>query len=151
MDTGNTPAGGRQSAARTWLRALELTAMIAKDPSRILPRVIDQAADKAGDAPALLSDRERLTFRDLAARMNRYARWALAQGLRPGDRVCLVMPNRPEYMAIWLGVTRVGGVVALVNTHLRGASLAHAIDLATPRHMISGSRSRPVFPTLSVV
>jgi len=136
MDTGNTPAGGRQSAARTWLRALELTAMIAKDPSRILPRVIDQAADKAGDAPALLSDRERLTFRDLAARMNRYARWALAQGLRPGDRVCLVMPNRPEYMAIWLGVTRVGGVVALVNTHLRGASLAHAIDLATPRHMI---------------
>ena len=35
--------------------------------------------------------------------------------------VCLLMPNRPEYMAIWLGLTRVGGVVALINTQLRGA------------------------------
>ncbi len=26
------------------------------------------------------------------------------------------MPNRPEYMAIWLGITSVGGVVALINT-----------------------------------
>ena len=31
------------------------------------------------------------------------------------------MPNRPEYMAIWLGITRVGGVVSLINTQLRGA------------------------------
>ena len=135
-DTGAPPAGGRPSASRAWLRALELTAAIAKNPSRILAGVIDEAADEFGDAPALLSDRETFTFRELAARTNRYARWALAQGLRTGDRVCLLMPNRPEYMAIWLGVTRVGGVVALVNTHLRGPSLAHAIDLVTPRHLI---------------
>ena len=51
---------------------------------------------------------------------NRYARWALEQGLGKGDVVCLLMPNRPEYMAIWLGITRVGGVVALLNTNLAG-------------------------------
>ena len=46
------------------------------------------------------------------------------------------MPNRPEYMAIWLGITQVGGVVALLNTNLTGASLAHCINIVAPKHII---------------
>ena len=46
------------------------------------------------------------------------------------------MPNRPEFMAIWLGITKVGGVVALLNTNLAGASLAHCIDIVAPKHLI---------------
>jgi len=68
--------------------------------------------------------------------MNRYARWALAQKLGKGNTVCLVMPNRPEYLAVWLGITAVGGVVALINTNLRGSALAHCIDTVAPRHVI---------------
>ncbi len=56
-----------------------------------------------------------------------------------GDVVCLVMRNAPEYMAIWLGLSRVGVVVALVNTHLVGDSLAHAIRIVAPRHIIVGA------------
>src|SRR5580704_70385 len=91
------------SATRAWLRALELTAPISRRPERIFPTVIEELAAKFGDAPALLSDRECLTYRALAKRSNQYARWALAQGLGKGETVCLFMPNRPEYMAIWLG------------------------------------------------
>ncbi len=47
-----------------------------------------------------------------------------------------MMPNRPEYMAVWLGITAVGGVVSLVNTQLRGPSLAHCIDIVAPTHVI---------------
>jgi fatty-acyl-CoA synthase len=47
-----------------------------------------------------------------------------------------MMPNRPEYMAIWLGLTNVGIVVSLINTHLRGPSLAHCIDIVAPKHVI---------------
>src|SRR5690242_1403483 len=97
-------AGPDRSAAKAWLRALELTAPIANDPARILPRVIEEVAEKFAEAPALLSDLECLTYRALAERSNRYARWALDQGLAKDDAVCLIMPNRPEYMAIWLGI-----------------------------------------------
>jgi fatty-acyl-CoA synthase len=45
------------------------------------------------------------------------------------------MPNRPDYMAIWLGFTRVGGIVALVNTNLVGAR-SHCIDIVEPKHVI---------------
>jgi len=125
-----------RSAAQAWLRALELTARIPKHPHRILSTVIEELAEKFGEAPALLSDRECLTYRALAERSNRYARWALEQGLAKGDAVCLFMPNRPEYMAIWLGITRVGGIVSLLNTNLAGPSLAHCINTVGPTHVI---------------
>jgi fatty-acyl-CoA synthase len=128
-------ADGR-SAAKGWLRALELTKPIERCPRRVLPVIVHELAEAHGDAPALLSERECFSFSDLARRMNRYARWALGQGIGAGDVVCLLMPNRPEYMAIWLGITRVGGVVALINTNLVGTSLAHSINIAAPRHII---------------
>src|SRR5438477_3809289 len=129
-------AAVNSSPARMWLRALELTAPIPDKPHRVFPSVIDELAEKFGDAPALVSDRECLTYHDLAERSNRYARWALDHGLGKGDVVCLLMPNRPEYMAIWLGITRIGGVVALLNTNLSGASLAHCVRIAEPKLII---------------
>src|SRR3974390_234804 len=116
-----------KSPLKAWLRALEKTALIARNPFETLAVVIEGVADKVGDAPALASGRESLTYRALAEKSNRYARWALQQGIASGDVVCLLMSNCPEYMAIWLGITRIGGVVSLINTNLRGASLAHCI------------------------
>src|ERR1700716_3881016 len=133
-DQKRDPAG--RSPAKAWLRALEMTAPIAANPTRTLPAIIDELAKAHGEKPALLSDRETLSYRALAARANRYARWALAQGVAKGDTVGLLMPNRPEYMAAWLGITRVGGVVSLLNTNLAGRSLAHCIEVAAPRQII---------------
>ena len=133
--TAPKPEGG-DSAAKAWLRALAATAPIAAHPGRTLPAMIEELGVTFGDAPALLSERESLSYRELAARANRYARWALELGVAKGDTVCLLMPNRPEYLAIWLGVTRIGGVVALLNTSLAGAALAHCINIVAPKHVI---------------
>ena len=61
----------------------------------MLPIVIDELADNVRRRAALLSERECFSYRALAERANRYARWALAQGIAKGDVVCLLMPNRP--------------------------------------------------------
>src|SRR5262245_17615645 len=128
--------GDTREATAAWLRALELTAPIPGDPRRTFPVVVDELAERFGDAPALLSPRECLSYRSLAERSNRYARWALDQGIAPGDVVALLMPNRPEYLAIWLGITRAGGVASIVNTRLVGASLAHCLDVVRPKHVV---------------
>jgi fatty-acyl-CoA synthase len=124
------------SAAKAWLRGLELTAPISKNPGRVISTVIEELAVRYGNAPALLSERESLTYRELAERANQYARWALGQGLAKGDVVALLMTNRPEYFAVWLGITSVGGVVALLNTNLLGPSLAHCINIVGPKHLV---------------
>jgi fatty-acyl-CoA synthase len=118
------------------LRILRMTTPIAKNPTRVFPVVVEDLAEKFGDAPALLADRESFTYRQLAARSNCYARWALTHGVGKGDTVCLMMPNRPEFLAVWLGITRIGGVVALINTNLTGMALAHCINVVAPKHII---------------
>jgi fatty-acyl-CoA synthase len=132
---GVTPQSASTSS-RAWLRALEMTAPIPRNPRRLMSDIVAELADKCGSAPALLSDRECFSYRELHERSNQYTRWALGQGLTKGDVVGLLMTNRPEYVAVWLGVTAAGGVVALLNTNLRGVSLAHCINVARPKHMI---------------
>jgi fatty-acyl-CoA synthase len=135
------------SASRSWLRALELTAPIPRNRHRLMSTAIEELAARSGDAPALLSDRECFTFRELAARSNQYAHWAIEQGLGKGDVVGLIMPNRPEYFAVWLGLTSVGVVVALLNTNLTGPSLAHCIHIVSPMHIIVDERLAESFKT----
>jgi len=141
------PTNSRESATRMWLRALEMTASIAGKPKRVFPVVIEELAEKFGEAPALFSNRECVTYRTLAERSNRYSRWGLVQGVAKGDTVCLLMPNRPEFMAIWLGITRIGGVVSLLNTNLIGSSLAHCINIVEPKHVIVAAELAEAFAT----
>jgi fatty-acyl-CoA synthase len=127
------------SPSRAWLRALELTSPISSHPDRILPVVIAEMAALRGDARAMISNQEVFTYEALIRRANQYARWALDQGLAKGDVVCLLMANRPEYFAAWLGISSTGVVVSLLNTHLVSSSLAHCIRIVSPRHIIASS------------
>src|ERR1700693_1395248 len=121
------PGEAQESPARAWARALEITARATRDPERTLPRAIADLADKYGDATALVSERELLSFAALAARMNQYSRWALSTDLGRSETVALVMGNRPEYFAIWLGLIQVGAIVALISPNLPAAALSHAL------------------------
>jgi fatty-acyl-CoA synthase len=130
------------------MRALKMTTPIAKNPSRIFPHVIEELAERHGNKPALIGARETLSYRALSKRANQYARWALAQTLAKGETVCLLMPNQPEYMAVWLGITQAGGAAALINTNLVGPSLAHCIDVVEPRHIIVAAELLDAFTTV---
>ena len=99
--TEDTAGNSRSAASHSWRRALEMTAPIAQSPSVTFPVVIERLADKFGDAPAILSDQQTLTYRELAARTEHYARWALDQGIGPGDVVCLMMPTpTPHFLYV---------------------------------------------------
>ena len=135
-DQGLLTGAAQASSTKSWVRALERTAEIPKHPARTLAAIIEERAALFGESPALLSDRCCLTFRNLTEQANRYARWGLAQGLVKGDRICLLMLNRPEFLSAWLGLGRVGVVSALLNTNLIGRALAHCIDVVEPKHLI---------------
>ena len=77
-------------ASRAWLGALEMTAKIDGAPERIFPAVIEELGLRFGNAPALFSRGENWSHADLAARANRYARWALSQNIAKGDAICLL-------------------------------------------------------------
>ena len=91
------------------------------------------------DQPALISESSRMTWGDLDRFANRVANWAIGRGLSRGDVVALLMENRAEYVATWLGLSRAGVVTALLNTNLTGDRLAHCLREAGTAHLIVGS------------
>lgn len=128
-----------RTTTTAWVRALENTAPITKNPTRVFPVLIEELSGKFAGKRALLCDHGDLSFSALSARANQYARWAIEQGVKKGDVICLSMPNCAEYLAIWIGITSIGGVVALLNTNLVGPSLAHCLHSVKPKHAIIGS------------
>ncbi|MEY9549526.1 fatty-acyl-CoA synthase [Bradyrhizobium japonicum] len=124
------------SASKIWLKAIELTARIETLPGRLFADVVDDWAQRQPDRTALVADEAAIDYAGLSKRINRYARWARSAGVAKGDTVALIMPNGIDYVAAWLGISRVGGVVALINTRLVGQSLAHCVDVARPSHII---------------
>ncbi len=132
------------SASRAWLLALEATSRATRDPRRILPRAAQEWAQTLGDRPALVSSRETLSYQALALRANVYARWGLRAGVRKGDAVALMMRNRPDYFALWLGLTQIGAVAALVSPDLQPAALAHALKVSRAARLIVDEDLAPV-------
>ena len=121
---------------RTWLRALETSAKLIRDPDATLAVVIDDLGDQFGVAPALISELDALSFEEMAARCRRYTRWARRQGLGSGDVVAVLARNSPDYFTAWVGISRTGATVALLNTGQMDRALAHAIRVSGATHLI---------------
>lgn len=129
-------------ARDAWLRALAKTAGIG-DEGVTLPELIGRLSLEFDAAPALASTEASMTYRQLGIRCNQYSRWGISQGLKSGDAVSLLMANCAEYLPIWLGLTRIGVEVALVNAQIAGSVLAHSINIAYPKYLIVGADLAP--------
>ena len=125
------------------LRTLKRATPIAKTPNRTIRELAEEWAVQHGDRPALVSDDATLSYRGLNARANRYARWARAQGVGKGDVIALLMTNRPDYLAIWLGFAKIGAATALLNTNQTGAGLAHSVKVVGARWAVVEAALRP--------
>jgi fatty-acyl-CoA synthase len=112
---------------------------ITPDSTRTIVDIVEAQARAAPGAIAFYYQDRTLTYGELERYANRVARWAHDAGIGRGDVAALLMENRPEYVACWLGLLKVGAVVALINTNLRGMPLAHSIAIAEAKHAIVGA------------
>jgi fatty-acyl-CoA synthase len=113
--------------------------LVKPNSTRTIVDIVEQRAARHPDNPALYCQDRMLTYAQMDARANRYANWALAQGIGRGVCVALLMENRPDFICAWLGMFKVGAQVALINTNLTGAALAHSIALSGASHAIVGT------------
>jgi long-chain acyl-CoA synthetase len=70
-----------------------------------------ESADMYPDGPALRCDGATTTFSELADNAARFAAYLGQRGLRPGDRVGVMLTNRPEFATVFYGVLHAGAVV----------------------------------------
>jgi long-chain acyl-CoA synthetase len=77
----------------------------------------DRAAIRLGD--------DVVTYRDLDESSARVARLLAGRGVQPGQPVAIMLPNVPEYAAVYYGVLRAGGVVVPMNPLLKAREIAY--------------------------
>jgi acyl-CoA synthetase (AMP-forming)/AMP-acid ligase II/acyl carrier protein len=98
---------------------------------RTVPDLLRQAARLVPDRPAVvLAGGDSLTFAELDARSNAFARGLRALGVGHGDRVALAIggPGWPQYAVAYFGTLKAGAVALLAGTRFGGDELARIVE-----------------------
>ncbi len=101
-------------------------------------KLVEEHAKRTPQQTAVLYEDRRYSYSALNAAANRVAGTLQALGLRKGDCIALLMDNRPEYLFTILGANKLGVVTSLINSHVTGAQLVHALKICNPRFVIVG-------------
>jgi acyl-CoA synthetase (AMP-forming)/AMP-acid ligase II len=95
-----------------------------------IPRLVEDAARRFGEAPAIVDGDEALSFGGLAAAARSVTRAAIASGVRPGDRVAIWAPNSLRWAVAGLGLVGAGAMLVPINTRLTGTEAADILRRA---------------------
>ena len=96
-----------------------------------------RSADRYPDRPAVRLDDTILTYADLDESSARAGALLRERGVRPGDRVAVMLPNVPEFAVVYFGILRAGGVVVPMNPLLKEREVAYYLDDSQARLMVA--------------
>ena len=102
-----------------------------------VPGVVERAAARYGEREGLVDGELRLTFAEVADRVDEAARALIATGIVAGDRVAIWAPNMAEWLFAALGVHRAGAAVVPLNTRFKGHEAADIIRRSGARMLFT--------------
>jgi HIP---CoA ligase len=92
-----------------------------------IPALVAAAAERHGDAEALVDGDLRFSFRELESETRLVTAAAIASGISPGDRVGIWAPNMAEWVFAALGLLGAGAVLVPLNTRFKGPEAAYVL------------------------
>lgn len=98
-------------------------------------RLLDRSAQIWPEKVAVVADHVSLTYASLQALSCRFARLLQSRGIAEGDRVALVVPNAPEFVACFFGIARIGAVLVPLNPAYTDGELAGILQDADVREV----------------
>jgi fatty-acyl-CoA synthase len=101
-----------------------------------LAEMLDAAAERFPDKPAVVAKGGALTYRELRRQVDAFARGLLALGLGPGDHVALWMPNVVEWNVANLAIARIGAVTVTVNSRYRAFELEYLLRQSDAKALV---------------
>lgn len=114
---------------RPWLKAYEPTVPVTMTyPNQPIFLFVDNAAAKYPNRPALIFFDVRISYRALAALVNRFANALIALGVQKGDRVALHLPNSPQFVIAYYGALRAGAIVSALSPLYSESELVHQLN-----------------------
>ncbi|MFF7849598.1 amino acid adenylation domain-containing protein [Streptomyces sp. NPDC007910] len=119
-------------------------------PAETFPALFVHRVRRTPDAPAVRDARTTLTYRELDARADALARRLAARGIGPEDRVAVALPRDTGLVVALLGVLRAGAAYLPLDTDYPAARLAHMLDDAAPRLLLTTPELHRSLPPTTV-
>ncbi|MBD0323957.1 MAG: AMP-binding protein, partial [Aldersonia sp.] len=95
-----------------------------------LGELLRAAARRSPDAPAIRTDADPISYRDLDRSVDEMAAGFVSLGITPGDRVVVQLPNRPEFAVVLFGLLRAGAIPVLCLPAHRAVEIGHLAELS---------------------
>jgi long-chain acyl-CoA synthetase len=102
-----------------------------------LAGLLSNAAARSPDRIAVKLNELQLSYAELDEAASRVAGLLRAKGMRPGDRIGLMLPNVPYFAVVYYGILRAGGVVVPMNVLLKEREVAHYLRDSDARLMFA--------------
>uniref|UniRef100_A0A0K8TSP3 Very long-chain fatty acid transport protein n=1 Tax=Tabanus bromius TaxID=304241 RepID=A0A0K8TSP3_TABBR len=115
---------------------LNLKLMIWERQKKTIPKVFRDFVRLHPDKIAFMMDDKKLTFQEVEDLSNEIASYFKSKNFAKGDTIALLMGSRTEYPCIWLGLSKIGVITALINSNLRKETLTHSIKAANSKAII---------------
>jgi long-chain acyl-CoA synthetase len=107
------------------------------DEVTTLGQMLEYRAETMSDMPALYFGEDTVTFGELNRTANRYANVFRSFGVGPGDRVCLFIPNRLEFLYCYFALVKLGAMMISLSVMLKADEAKYIIDDASARMLIT--------------
>jgi len=99
-----------------------------------------KAAEAAPDADAVVFPDERLTYAELERRARRIAGGLIGLGVKPRDRVGILMANSPDAIASIFAIALTGAIIVPINTRYRSQELPFVVTDAGVKVILTSDR-----------
>lgn len=106
-------------------------------PQTLLPELLEQAVRRSPDSLALVYYGARWTYRRFWEESGRFAAALAREGIGPGDRVALYLPNCPAYPIAFFGILRAGATVVQVSPLYLGQDLVRLLRDSQPKALVT--------------
>jgi fatty-acyl-CoA synthase len=107
---------------------------------RTLPDLLDELVARQPDREFIVGAEARFTYARTRARARELAGGLLGLGVRPGDKVALLMGNRPEWLLVGFAVTTLGATLVPISTWSRPRELEYVLNHCEASTLITVDR-----------
>jgi long-chain acyl-CoA synthetase len=97
-------------------------------PVRSVFSILEESATRFGDRPAIAWFGRHISYRELLKEVERFSALLAKLGVKPGDRVGLILPNCPQYVIAYYATARLGAVIVGNNPLYTDRELAHQLN-----------------------
>jgi fatty-acyl-CoA synthase len=108
--------------------------------SRSIPALLDELARRFPEREALVGGHRRYTYASLRSEVRAFAKGLHALGVAKGDKVAILMGNKPEWIIADLAICVLGGIMVAVNTWVTSRELQHILAHSDSTLLIASDR-----------